>query len=130
MKTIALMMILTLAAWSNDVAFKPGEWSITTTVEMPGMSMPPMTFNQCLKKDNYIPAQNPQQQEGCKVIESTFDGSTARWKMECEGVETVGSMTFSTESFSGQSSMKMNMNGTTMTTKSTMKGRYVGPCSR
>lgn len=110
---------------------KEGQWQITVTMEMPGMSMkmPPQTQTQCLSRKDVVPYKAEPGQE-CRLTKSDVKGDTVSWSMECKtkGGPAVfnGTVTYKGESFDGV--VKMKYEGMDMTQN--LKGKWVGPCPK
>ena len=39
----------------SELNMQDGTWEITSQVKMQGMTIPPMTFSQCITKENAVP---------------------------------------------------------------------------
>jgi hypothetical protein len=112
---------------------KAGKWQVKMTTEIPGMpfKMPPITTTVCLTEEDVA---NPEKslpkdpKSDCKVSDYKIDGSTVSWTMACpkQKITGEGSITYDSESYSGQ--MKMNMDGTEMSQK--YEGKYLGTCEK
>ena len=91
------------------------------------MQMPATTFEQCLSAEELVPVRdNPA--EGCNIAEQTIEGDTVSWRYECANSRGEGSVTYSGKSFAGTMSMKSDTPMGSMTVKTAMSGRYLGPC--
>ena len=122
----ALFLIPQIAAAGSDI--KDGLWEMSVKMEMPGMpmEMPPMKFNQCITKQNYVPHQQEQSKD-CKITNNRIDGNTVTWDMKCSGRGAMtgnGRITYKGNTFTG--TMKAVTNGMEMTQH--MKGRRIGDC--
>jgi Protein of unknown function (DUF3617) len=128
--TIVLAIATTMFAADAKSPMKPGKWQITITMDMPGMpmKMPPMTFVNCVTKEQ---AENPQppktkQNDDCKVSDYKMDGNVVTWSMKCEKQNMTGEgrITFSSDSYEGESHMKMS----DMEVSQKYAGKYLGEC--
>lgn len=116
---------------------RPGEWEITTVMEMPNMpmKMPEMKMTQCVRAEDLKdpatsmmgggPGGKPA--SGCKVSDYKTSGATISWKMTCpppQSFDGAAEMTFKGDSYTGNMTMKTD-NGT-MTMK--LSGKRLGEC--
>ena len=126
-----LSCFLVLPVWGLD--FQPGEYEVTSKVEMPGMPMPmpPQTTIQCLTKSDPLPDPNAENQN-CEVSDMKTKGNTVTWRMVCDQdgtkTESTGSMTYKGDRFEGTVKTKMGpeMGNTTVTVHIT--GKRIGNC--
>jgi len=146
---LAAAAVVSAPAW----AVKEGQWEFTSTMKIPGMTMPQMpqgmqmppgmkmpamgpngmthTFQTCVTNDKPVP-KNDSAHEDCKVTRMDRSGDTVTWSATCTTPQGTmqgdGSATYSGDTM--QSSMTMN--GTTehgpMTVQQTTTGRYLGAC--
>ena len=111
--------------------FKPGIYEITSSMEMPGMSMPAQTITQCLTSDEPVPSQS-MGESGCKMIEMKRSKNTVTWKMECrqqgQVVTTQGKITYSNDSFSGSTVTRTGPQAGNMTITTKMSGKRISAC--
>lgn len=63
-----------------------GPWEITSEMEMMGMTMPAVKHKQCITRDNAVPDSAQQDQE-CKMVNTSVDDDTVSWNMVCESPE-------------------------------------------
>jgi len=95
------------SARSNTPNMKEGRWEMTAKMEMPGapVSLPPVTFSQCLTREDFIPRQDAQESSECKITSHSMKGDTVSWNMVCDGAmgktTSSGSITYKGESFTG-----------------------------
>jgi hypothetical protein len=130
---IAVAMIIVFASVAVAVAGGPnmeeGLWEVTSKMEMPGMSMPPVTNKQCLTNDNMVP-KNANPDDECQITDSQVSGDTVTWTMECSGpngqMTGDGEITYQGTSFKGKMKMTMPQQGMEMV--SHMSGKRVGEC--
>ena len=128
---LANLLLLAGPAFSSDMQLEDGEWEMTTKMTMEGMpagmSMPPMTFRQCISKEKMVPSQERHNQD-CEKLEQDVSGSTVTWSMRCttNGVvsEMNGSSTYTGNTMKG--TMHMTSQGMKMTSHVT--GKRLGPC--
>ena len=104
-----------------------GLWEITSKMEMMGLNMPAVKHNQCITKKNAVPDSSQQDQE-CKLVNTTVKGDTVKWNMVCdspEGKSTMnGEITYHGDTFKGF--LKIDMQGMEMIQH--MNGRRIGEC--
>jgi len=104
-----------------------GLWEITTTVNMPGMGSKSFTNTSCLTKEKAVPQTA---ESGCTVKDVKTQGNTVTWTVVCkEGMSTsTGKVTYTGSTMDGVVETTVKAGGQTMTMKSTMKGKRIGPC--
>ncbi|MBT8352774.1 MAG: DUF3617 domain-containing protein [Deltaproteobacteria bacterium] len=132
--SIAMIIIFftCISVSSAGPLVKEGMWEITSQMEIPGMPvpMPPITFKQCMTKQNPVPHQSQSGQE-CHTKNIKTKGNTVSWDMICDSPEgkmkSSGKITYQGDRFNGivmtdipgQGQMKM-----------TMTGRHIGKCNK
>jgi hypothetical protein len=126
------LLALVLAVWASptlagsEVDFNPGLWEVTSQIEMPGMTMPATTTQQCLKQHDPVPQSGRNQD--CTLSDVKISGNTVTWKVVCSGEEGrttgQGAVTYSGNSFQG--TVEMQSQGMDMIMH--MKGRRIGDC--
>ena len=130
---IVLSLIYAVAAFAAP-NYQEGNWEITTTMNMPGMPkgmMRPVTHQVCMTKQNTVPQQKEQGKEKCKMTDQKTVGNKVFWTMTCEnGTVSTGEIAYSKTSFKGSQTTKTSHDGKQMTMKSTMSGKYLGPCTK
>ena len=104
-----------------------GLWEITTTVDMPGMPSKSFTHTTCLTKEKAVPHTA---ESGCTIKDMKTQGDTVTWTVVCrEGMSTSkGKVTYAGTTMEGAIETTVKTNEQTMTMKSTMKGKRIGPC--
>lgn len=111
---------------------EPGEkWEIATRSEMPGMAMPAVTMNVCIKKGGEKdPANLMQRDSNCKVTDIKKSGSKTTWKMKCnnngEVMTGTGEVKHKADSFQGSSRMTGKANGADVDMTANYEGRKLG----
>lgn len=127
---VVFALAVTTFAADSESHMKPGNWSITIQMDMPGMAMPPMTFTRCITQEESEHPQPPADKNAgdCKVSDSKLEGNTLTWKMNCEkqGMTGDGKITFSPESYTGEGHIKAG--DVDMTQK--FSGQYLGACEK
>ena len=137
LRTLALAIVvlaLALPTFAADAKspMKPGKWQITMTMDMPNMpmKMPPMTFTNCITKEQAENPQPPKQKDqDCKVDNYKLDGNTVTWTVSCTGKQKMtgeGKMTFNADTYEGTTHMKMQ----DMEMTQHFDGKYVGECDK
>ncbi|MGA2468402.1 MAG: DUF3617 family protein [Thermodesulfobacteriota bacterium] len=104
-----------------------GLWEITSTVDMPGMPSKSFTHTTCLTKEKAVPQTG---ESGCTIKDMKTQGNTVTWTVVCrEGMSTSkGKVTYAGTTMEGVIETTVKTNEKTMTMKSTMKGKRIGPC--
>ncbi len=139
MVLIGILLMVTAAMAAPNI--QPGQWQITTTIEMPGMHvrMPTMTTTQCLSIDDLIPRQTSptEKQKGspCKIANMQTKGNKVIWDVVCNGqgqnMKGHGEITYHGDTMEGKVTMKMVTHGQgTKTMIMHMKGKRLGECKR
>ena len=112
----------------SELNMQDGMWEITSQVKMQGMTIPPMTFSQCITKENAVPHANSPGQDDCKVSDMKTVGSTVSWSVVCGessgNMKGKGKITYHGDRFEGE--MTTEQIGMVMMT--VMSGRRIGPC--
>lgn len=115
--------------FAADINMNPGKWTWTSQMQMPGMSMqmPPMTYSECVTRENMVPTDRNLGQD-CKAHDIKMESDRVSWHVTCKtpggdstgkgvmhysGDTAKGEMTFTTQG------MQMNL---------TMTGRRIGAC--
>ncbi len=110
---------------------RPGQWDISSTMEMPGMafSMPAMTHRQCITKEDLVP-KNEEQDKECKMQEMKVTGDTVTWTIKCdspgEKMLSKGKIVYRGDNFEGTVVTTGDQMPSGMTQK--MTGKRVGDC--
>jgi hypothetical protein len=112
---------LTLAAPNME----DGLWEITSTVDMPGTPSRSFTHTSCLTKEKAVPQTA---ESGCTIKDMKTQGNTVTWTMVCRDATSTGKITYAGTTMNGISEMTVKTNGKTMTMKTTIKGKRIGPC--
>ena len=147
MKTVSLIALamLATAAVIAQSGMRPGQWEITTQMQMPnmpnlpaGIQMPSTKTTQCITADqakdpaNTVPRQTGRGRGGkddCRMSDYKTTGSTISWSMACTSPDKVtgtGEMTVGDDSYT--STIKMVMAQGEMTMK--MSGKRIGDCAK
>jgi hypothetical protein len=130
---IVLSLIYAVAAFAAP-NYQEGNWEITTTMNMPGMQkemMRPVKHQVCMTKENAVPQPKEKGDQQCKITDQKTVGNKVSWTMTCKnGTVSKGEITYSKTSFNGSQTMTTSQRGKQMTMKSTMSGKYLGPCTK
>jgi hypothetical protein len=114
---------------ASGLDMQEGMWEITSQVKMQGMTVPAMTYSQCITKEDAIPQNSSPQQNNCKISDVKTVGSTVSWSIVCKeqtgDIKGNGSITYHGDRFEGQ--VTMEYAGMVMVTE--MNGKRVGPCT-
>jgi len=141
-KKLTLSLIFALLLISPSFAgstpdMKEGLWeiTITSTMEMPGMSMPmpPQKYTQCITKKDCVP-KNTQEGERCEDMDATVEGNTVSWNINCTTSEGTtrgkGKITYNGNTYEGVMNMTFsNKDGSSGKMTNTMNGRWIGNCN-
>ena len=130
---IALLGTALLAQGSGPR--RDGNWEVTIEMQMPGMpmNMPAQKTMQCITPQQAADPQNMappsgRGQNSCKVSDYKVDGNKVTFSLSCpnDGMTGTGEFMYATDSYTG--TMKMNMQGQSMSMK--YSGKRLGDCTR
>ena len=125
---VGLISVGSIVYAGSQLNMEDGLWEITSQVKMQGMTIPPMTFSQCITRDNAVPRSNSPGQENCSVSDMKTVGSTVSWTVTCNeqagNMKGKGKITYSGDRFEGE--ITTEQMGMVMVTE--MRGRRTGPC--
>ena len=132
--SVGLFLMVRVASAAPDM--NPGQWEITTTMEMVGvpMKMPSITTKQCLTKDDLVPKQpsRPGVKQPCEVKNTKVEGNTVSWDMVCSDQNQTsghGEVTYHGDTFEGTIQMNSTLSGKQkMQMILHMKGKRIGAC--
>ena len=123
---IAMLLFLFSAALSSAAPnMEEGLWEMTTTVDMPGMPSKSFTHTTCLTKEKAVPQTA---ESGCTIKDVKTQGNTVTWTVVCKEGTSTGKVTYAGTTMEGFTETTVKTNGNTMTIKSRMKGKRIGPC--
>lgn len=117
-------------ATAPKVNMQDGQWEITVMNEMPGMPanmVKPHTFMTCLSQKEPI-AKPKDQPTDCKMQDTKISGNTVTWGIVCPNATSNGAITYAGTTYDGTMETTMKAEGKEMKMKTSMKGKYVGPC--
>lgn len=121
----------TASSSSPAINMKDGLWEITTTVDMPGMPagmMKPQTFSTCLSRKEAVP--KGKSETDCTMKDVKTEGNTVSWTVVCKEATSKGRITYAGNTYEGLTESTVKQDGKEMTIKTTMKGKYIGPCPK
>jgi hypothetical protein len=130
MKKRVCIIVALLFLFSAGLSFaapnmEDGLWEITTTVDMPGMGSRSYTNTTCLTKEKAVPQTA---ESGCTIKDMKTQGNTVTWTVVCKEATSTGKVTYAGTTMDGVIETTVKTGGQTMTMKSTMKGKRIGPC--
>jgi hypothetical protein len=130
------LAVLGTALWAQGPGpRRDGNWEVTLEMQMPGMpmTMPAQTIMQCITPQQAADPQNlappsGRGQSSCKVSDYKVDGNKVTFSLSCpnEGMTGTAEFIYTADSYAG--TMKMNMQGQSMSMKYT--GKRLGDCTR
>lgn len=131
---LSFIFLASILISSVQAQMRAGKWEVTSVTEMTGMPMPmkipPLSFSMCFDKP--VPDKPPiAADKSCKFSNYKVTGDAASWKMECEGhgkMTGEGSILFKGDTYTGSSTMVMQMGGMSMQMKNTYSGKRLGDC--
>jgi hypothetical protein len=124
---VALFFLFSAGLCYAAPNMEEGLWELTKTVDMPGMGSKSFTSTSCLTKEKAVPQTAG---SGCTIKDMKAQGNTVTWTVVCkEGMSTsTGKVTYAGSTMEGVVETTVKADGQTMTMKSTMKGKRIGPC--
>ena len=123
---IVMLLFLFFAALSSAAPnMEEGLWEMTTTVDMPDMPSKSLTNTTCLTKEKAVPQQA---ESGCTIKDVKTQGNMVTWTVVCKEGTSTGKVTYAGTTMEGFTETTVKTNGNTMTMKSRMKGKRIGPC--
>ncbi len=130
MATLMVLVGFTTANAGSGLNMEDGMWEITSRVKVQGMTVPTMTYSQCMTKEDAVPQNSSPQQNNCKVLDKKKVGNTVSWAVVCKeqtgDIKGKGSITYHGDRFEGQ--VTMEYAGMEMVTD--MSGKRTGPCTK
>jgi len=123
----ALLFLFSVGLAFASPNMEDGLWEITSTVDMPGMPGKSFTHTTCLTKEKAVPQTT---QSECTMKDVKTQGNTVTWTVVCkQGMSTsTGKVTYAGSTMDGAIQTTVKTNEKTMTMKSTIKGKRIGPC--
>ena len=128
-------LVAVVPAGAAEHPGKPGKWSISTQMEMPGLpiKMPPIKYEMCLTEEDM---KDPQKsvpndpKSDCKVGNYKLDGNTMSWTFECPKQKTKGegTVTYTDDHESYTGTMHMKAGEQEMSAKYSAK--WLGACTK
>jgi len=123
---IVVLLFLFLAGLSFAAPnMEDGFWEITTTIDMPGTASKSFTHTSCLTKEKAVPQRA---QSECTIKDTKTQGNTVTWTVVCKEATSTGKVTYAGTTMDGVVETTVKTGKQTMTMKSTMKGKRIGPC--
>jgi hypothetical protein len=119
------------ASSSPALNMKEGLWEITTSVSIPGMPagmMKPQAFRTCLSQKESVP--KGKNETDCTVKDVKTEGNTVSWAIVCKEATSKGRITYAGDTYEGMTESTVKQDGKDMIIKTTMKGKYIGPCPK
>jgi len=126
---IFFIFFISVPVNASEPDVKLGMWEWSMTMEMPGMqfAMPPVVYESCVTKKDFIPQQSSPDQK-CETIDTKVTKNSAEWKIECtsDGSKSLseGKILYSNTTAKGE--IKVITQGMTMISK--LNGHYTGKC--
>jgi len=121
---------LSLGAYAGPM--NPGKWQITVATSIAGMddAVPPTTVTECVTSEEAANPQPPAAGQGsdCKFNDYKVSGNSITWSISCpkEELSGSGSMTFSGDSYTGATKMKIGDAAVTQK----LTGQRLGACDK
>jgi hypothetical protein len=122
---VALLFLFSARLSFAAPNMEDGLWEITTTIDMPGMPSRSYTNTTCLTKEKAVPQTA---ESGCTIKDMKTQANTVTWTVVCKEATSTGKVTYAGTTMDGVVETTVKTGGQTMTMKSTMKGKRIGPC--
>lgn len=131
---LTFAMSWTVFAQTPQSPMRPGNWSVTVKMSMPGMEMPPMTQTQCVTpemlKDPLGSVPKGPGGGDCKMTNYKLSANTATYTMTCSQpmpMTMVGEMKYNgTDAYTG--TVSMDSGGQKMSMS--FDAKRVGDCAK
>jgi hypothetical protein len=142
--SVIVLALFATAVILAQSGMRPGQWELSTQMQMPnmpnmpaGFQMPVQKTTQCITAEqakdpvNTVPRQTGRGRSGpddCKMSDYKTTGSTVTFSISCPSgkVTGTGEMTFGDDSYTN--TLKMNTAQGEMTMKTT--GKRIGDCTK
>jgi len=128
-------LLLSSSAMAADtISIEPGMWEMTTKMTTPMSPQPRVETSQECMTDSEIGPDHLAPNDGgdCTITESTVNGNSMNWSMQCSspgGVMTGGgSFTSKGDSGFGNMTMNMNIEGQAFNMEMAWEGKRIGSC--
>ncbi len=131
---LCVIVLATPAAFAAGPDMNPGQWEITSRLDMQGLpfAMPPITYSQCLTREDVVPRKAEKNKE-CTPVKTDLKGNTVSWVVECRDAGTVtrstGTITYRKDAFDGVVTVEnVPLKPGETPVKMTMSGKRLGAC--
>lgn len=128
-------MLFAGTVFADGVSITPGQWEMTTTMEMSMLPQPQVhTSTECIEQSELSPDDfNMDEENPCDISDVAIDGNTASWSISCpveSGMVMEGQWEFTSkgDSITGSGSMSTDAGGMKMEFKMNWEGKRVGDC--
>ena len=121
----ALLFLFSASFSFSSPNMEDGLWEITSTVNTPGMPSRSFTHTTCLTKEKAVPQTA---ESGCTIKDLKTQGNTVTWTVVCKEATSTGKVTYAGTTMDGVVETTVKTGGQTMTMKSLIKGKRIGPC--
>lgn len=129
---LSLVSTLTIA---EGVPIEPGQWEMTSTMNMPMMPQPRVSTRlECIEENELSPdTMNEEDMDpNCTVESRLVDGNTMAWSMECNAAEGASrgewEATSHGDTLTGEGTVTVDMGGQEMVMTMKWDGKRVGDC--
>ena len=137
MLAAGLLALVSQPVLAEGINVEPGQWEMTTTLNMPMMPAPQTTtVSQCIEDSVFD--MGDMSTEGmdpnCNMSAEQVDDSTMQWTMDCpvEGGGTSHAkwrITSAGKTIEGDGKISVSVMGQEMEMTSTFSGKHTGPCT-
>lgn len=134
LRTLTLAVLLAAPAAQAQVKAQPGEYAYSVKVQLMGMTMPAVKFNQCVSQQDLDDGKayvNTEKQADCSHAELKWSGESFTVAGSCSNPERTmsGKGTASDTGFDLVMEVKVG-GGMPMQQKQTVSARRVGDCAK
>ncbi len=140
MSSIRFGIVAVAVAWfvsgspaqAETIRVKPGQWRVETTSSNPFAGSQTFSSTQCIREEQFDPAQEMAKSAECRMLSQDVRGNTMSWAMSCQMEQMVmraeGKFESQGDSAQGQMIMTTDMGGQPFSLEMTWSGQRVGPC--
>ena len=131
----ALLALISFNVMADGIAIEPGNWEMTTTMNMPMLSQPKVnTITECMDKSEITPETlTDEMDSGCVFDARVVHGNTMKWSMDCEadGGSSRGEWEATSfgDTLTGSGTITIDVQGQTMEMLMSWEGKRTGDCS-
>ena len=116
------------SAEARAINMQEGLWEMRFKPSMAGMTMPAISSQQCISKNDLVPQQNNTDDDECGPLDIQFNDSTVSWTVDCGQNLGSGKVTYHGNTLTGEMRVSSTVEGMSMEMTSTIEGKRMGDC--